>query len=304
MEKVSITFELNEQQKSQRRALIVEVLRDSRIKALLLANHMSENIVSDKVQFFADYLATLDLCKGCTGLEMCRQNETGYVLDIEFNPLLQNVLKPCAFYIEDLLAKAHSHQYLLRDGGDALLLADVSALLLTKYDNTYPICVKTMLTWLDHPSPKGFYLCGPGGVGKTYLAAAVCNYFAKKGFTVALVHIPSLSLNLKANMHDDDYVDDMMSKMKRAKFLVLDDIGAESLSSWFRDEILLPLLNYRMEHAKMTWFTSNLKLDDLKEHLRFNQKGQDDELKANRLMERIKSLSAPLIVSGHNRRLD
>jgi len=304
MEKVTVSFELTEQQKSQRRALTLEVLKDLRIKSLLQANHMDESIVHDKVQFFADYLATLDLCKGCKGLEMCRQNETGYVLDIEFNPLLQNVLKPCAYYIEDLMAKAHSHKYLLRDGGDALLLADVSALLLGKYESAYPVCVKTMLTWLDHPTSKGFYLCGPSGVGKTYLAAAVCNHFAKQGQTVALVHVPNLSLNLKANMHDDDFVDDMMGKMKRAKLLVLDDLGAESLSSWFRDEILLPLLNYRMEHAKMTWFTSNLKLDDLKEHLRFNQKGQDDELKATRLMERIKSLSVPLIVAGHNRRLD
>jgi len=90
--------------------------------------------------------------------------------------------------------------------------------------------------------------------------------------------------------------------IKKARVVVCDDIGAESLSGWFRDEILLPLLNYRMEHQKITWFTSNLKIDGLRAHFRFNQKGDDEALKANRLMERIESLASPLLVGGNNRR--
>ena len=57
--------------------------------------------------------------------------------------------------------------------------------------------------------------------------------------------------------------------------LLLDDIGAENTSNWSRDEVLGPILQYRMENHLPTFFTSNLTMDELEEALSTTSSGVD-----------------------------
>ncbi len=43
-------------------------------------------------------------------------------------------------------------------------------------------------------------------------------------------------------------------KLKTVPLLLLDDIGAENTTNWSRDEVLAPLLQYRMENHLPTFF--------------------------------------------------
>ena len=302
MQKINVRFDLDDQQKAARAQLIDQVLRDPRVQAFQKAHQLSDAMISAHAQRFADWSSELALCVGCPGLHACRQKQTGFVLDLEMDGYLQSVLKPCAYQAAIDALTAHAKAYLVRDGGQELLLADTTTLLNAPFDNDYVSALAPITAWLENPSAKGFYLVGPSGVGKTYLAAAVLNRFAKRGESVALVHVPSLAMTLKQSFDAPDHIESLLATIKRAKFTVFDDMGAESSSGWFRDEVLLPLLNYRMEHQKKTWFTSNLTLDGLRAHYRFNTKGDDEALKANRLMERIEGLSTSLYVGGKNRR--
>ena len=83
--------------------------------------------------------------------------------------------------------------------------------------------------------------------------------------------------------------------------LLLDDIGAENCSNWSRDEILGPILQYRMENNLPTFFTSNLTLDELEKALSITSSGVD-KLKARRIIERIKQLTITLELVSKNRR--
>jgi len=83
---------------------------------------------------------------------------------------------------------------------------------------------------------------------------------------------------------------------------MLDDIGAETMTSWARDEVLGPILQHRMADQLPTFFTSNFDFDQLEDHLTFSQKGGKEEVKAARIMERIKNLANPYTLKGENRR--
>lgn len=149
---------------------------------------------------------------------------------------------------------------------------------------------------------KGLYLSGSFGVGKTYLLGAIANKLAEKGIKVTLVHMPSFAVEIKNSIGKNTTMG-KVDALKKAPVLMIDDIGADQLSSWFRDDVLGVILQYRMQEELPTFFSSNIALDDLEEfYLTQNTRGELEPLKAKRIMERIRFLVDEVVINGENRR--
>lgn len=149
---------------------------------------------------------------------------------------------------------------------------------------------------------KGLYLSGSFGVGKTYLLGAIANKLAEKGIKVTLVHMPSFAVEIKNSIGKNTTME-KVDALKKAPVLMIDDIGADQLSSWFRDDVLGVILQYRMQEELPTFFSSNIALDDLEEfYLTQNTRGELEPLKAKRIMERIRFLVDEVVINGENRR--
>lgn len=251
---------------------------------------------------FANWLEEIDRCVGCPGLHACRQKTTGYTHELSADPILMTVLTPCVYEKKRIDGESHLKNYLINDMGPSMAQADVTRLIQDNDDKTYFFIAEEVYDYVVHPQEKGLYLHGQPGVGKSHLAAAMTNYFAKNGKRVAFLSVPSLAQKIKNAFDDPDYIDSILSTLRNVPILVMDDIGAESVTSWFRDEILFPILNARMELKKSTWFTSNESLESLKNHYMYNQRGEKEEMKAIRIMERIEALAKPLFLGGKNRR--
>lgn len=158
--------------------------------------------------------------------------------------------------------------------------------------------------YLESPKSyhKGLYLHGPFGVGKTFLLGGVAHELSEQGYPSLIVHFPTLAVEMK-NAIGKNTTEDKLEKFKKAPVLMIDDIGADSLSSWIRDDILGVILQYRMQEELPTFFTSNFDMNQLeKEHLSVTQRGETEPLKAKRIMERIRFLSEEVEMSGENRR--
>ncbi|OEH91873.1 primosomal protein DnaI [Bacillus solimangrovi] len=148
---------------------------------------------------------------------------------------------------------------------------------------------------------KGLYLYGKFGVGKTYLLGAIANELADRGVGTLIVYTPEFLRELKSSLQDGS-LNEKIETVKTAEILMLDDIGAEAVSSWVRDEILGTILQYRMMEGLPTFFTSNYNYDDLEHHLSYTQRGEEEKLKAARIMERIQYLTRPIAITGKNYR--
>lgn len=159
-------------------------------------------------------------------------------------------------------------------------------------------------SYLENPQVfhKGLYLHGAFGVGKTYLLGAIAYELSEQGHPTTLVHFPTFAVEMK-NSIGRNTTEDKLGVFKRAKILMLDDIGADSMSSWIRDDVLGVILQHRMQEELPTFFSSNFDMEHLeKEHLRMSQRGEDEPLKAKRIMERIRFLAEEVEMSGDNRR--
>ena len=93
----------------------------------------------------------------------------------------------------------------------------------------------------------------------------------------------------------------MVDQVKKAEILILDDIGAEQMSTWVRDEVLQVILQHRMQESLPTFFTSNFNLEELEGHFSASRNG-DETWQAKRLMERVKFLAKEVHLEGVNRR--
>ena len=79
-------------------------------------------------------------------------------------------------------------------------------------------------------------------------------------------------------------VEELLNKFYNAQIVILDDVGGESVTAWSRDEILLPLLNHRLDQNLTTIFISEFAIEQLP--LLYTL--QNDELKAKKFISKIK----------------
>ncbi|HSJ37515.1 MAG TPA: primosomal protein DnaI [Planococcus sp. (in: firmicutes)] len=153
----------------------------------------------------------------------------------------------------------------------------------------------------DNLPEKGLFLYGKFGVGKSYLLSAVANELAEMNVKSVLVFVPEFMREMKQAIGDQT-LQEKVDYVKKADVLMLDDIGAEAMSSWTRDEVLGTILHYRMAEKLPTFMTSNFSYSELQHHLTYSQRGEKEDLKAARIMERIRALTIPVKLDGRNRR--
>ena len=137
---------------------------------------------------------------------------------------------------------------------------------------------------------KGMYLGGTFRSGKTYLASAIANEIADKGYSVIVVYYPELSQVLKNTFSEEseENFTEIVEELKNCDLLVLDDFGGEAINPYIRDEALGVVLNYRMVKKKPVIFTSNINVSELVNvHLR-KDGSSGERIKAQRILERIK----------------
>jgi primosomal protein DnaI len=160
-----------------------------------------------------------------------------------------------------------------------------------------------IINYLPETTSKGLFFHGEFGVGKTYILAALANELAeRKSVQSLMVYTPDFFRDMKSSIQDQT-VNEKLDYIKKVPLLILDDIGAETVTSWVRDDLLGSILQYRMMEQLPTLYTSNYDYTGLENHLTYTQKSdREEELKAKRIMERIRHLTKPVEVGGTNQR--
>ncbi len=285
--------------------LAERLLKDSRIQQLLKEQNDDGTAVRNDPWVFSDYLDSLDNGYDKYGnMNILNSSDRLYkkIVITDHQPRL--VIGRSEWQKKEDKNNAFRRNYLISDLPEEAYDYDIDKINLMNESDNYRQVHAIVRKWLTELPDKGLYLVGGLGVGKSYLAACMTNYLAKRNHKVSFVNVPgfmssarnSISLNDRSN-----FINDSVYRLKRSDFLVLDDIGAENVTNWVRDDILFSVLEYRMVNRKSTIFTSNSNLADLRERLAYSN-GVRDYMKADRIIERIRTLSIEVRLDGNSRR--
>ena len=246
----------------------------------------------------------LENCKKCKNIYNCKNSYEGHVF---YPSILSNNLVfdyvPCKYKKELDEQNKYKNNIYLFEVPKEIKEASMKNIDLENPDR-FEI-IKWLKKFLDNYESrvgmKGLYLTGNFGCGKTYLISAALNELAKKDHQIAIIYYPEFLRSLKESFGDQETYNEKFKLIKRVEILLIDDIGAETMTEWSRDEVLGTILQYRMQEGLTTFFTSNLSIKDLEEHFSISARGIE-KVKAKRIIERIKQLTIEMTLVSENKR--
>lgn len=302
MKSIQSFIQLTEEEKNTLKQNFIKKLNDKEFCELIHTLQLPEEILMNYTSSLEEASIEFQHCKNCKGLNECKNKITGYL----YTPkALENKISfsytICPYQAKkDIETKYQENIYLFEVPKK---LKEASLKDLYKNDKNRVTFMKYVKTFVEEytkgEKAKGIYLHGSYGTGKTYMIAALFNELAKKDIKSAIIYVPDFFRILKSAFKED--FDEKYEYIKRVPLLLLDDIGAEYLTPWARDEILGTILQYRMDENLPTFFTSNLNLKQLEEHLSNTNQGKE-EVKGRRIIERIKDLAKDFELIGESNR--
>lgn len=244
-------------------------------------------------------------CKNCKCLESCKNKVHGHAyLPTIKEGTLSFSFKTCKLYKKYLEKKELEDNVNLYELPSEIKKANLKEIFLED-EKRYEV-IKWIKEFIkDYKKDehiKGLFLTGSFGSGKTYLLSALFNELSKKGIKSAIVFWPEYLNSLKSSFNGDkNEFKNKFEHLKKAPLLLIDDIGAENSTPWSRDDILSPILQYRMDEKLPTFFTSNLDMKALESHFA-TSRNSVETVKAKRIIERIKQLTEQKEIVSENLR--
>jgi primosomal protein DnaI len=181
----------------------MNAVSDKSFKSYLDLLNIEEDILMKYTSVLQDAYEEFLNCKDCKSLKNCKDIVEGYLTKpTKQGKMISFPCVPCPKKSKQLKEDAYKNNLTFYNVPEELQKASFKEIY--QDDETRLPIIKYFKEFMDDykhgKQPKGLYLNGSFGSGKTYLVASLFNEMAKKNTKSSLVYYPELLRDLKASL--------------------------------------------------------------------------------------------------------
>ncbi|MBI9010051.1 MAG: primosomal protein DnaI [Tenericutes bacterium] len=279
---------LDGNQKVDYDSTIDKFMADPLVSNFIMNNDLTHETIIRGVNNIFTYMSDKDICAKCKGLYECKLVTEGFSPKLEiFHDDIELQYEKCRYNLSDGSKQNISAFYVPKKIFQAAL--DDFDMIGPERKEIHRYMLNFLKNYDKDNYVKGMYLSGVYGTGKTYILATMANELAKLGYKISFVYYPDLVRELKSSIGTDNF-EEKIEALKATQVLFIDDIGGETANQFIRDEVLGPILQYRLLDQRPTFFSSNLKPKTLLDAM-CKENTALEKTKAARIVERIMALT-------------
>lgn len=268
---------------------IEEIVKD--IKSSKVVNNLIDklNITEEEIKKHYDLLNAYEnsnqKCLNCKSMKQCSQSTLGmhYGIKRDDQNVLTDYFSICSYYKDyytrknNLIYSTFNEQDLLDESQKSFILDNANFL-------GRDFILKVIALQKNQPVTGSFLQLNDSKLRLKLIKSL--SYSLLLNHKVSIIKFSDFLKIVKSEFKIIDGTS-TLQEVINSDVLIIDGIGNESITSWSRDEILLSILDNRIQMEKTTFICSEYSLDQLKKLYKLSY---NDEAKANQVVEKINVL--------------
>ena len=270
-----------------------ELFKNKEISEFCLKNKITDDQLLNSFPDLFLHKDNSEICKKCLGKKPCESKVENMQTVLTYdNSKIKVHYKDCPYIKKVSSGKLTFLNFNDNIGEEEVIISNERILILNDLQRFYN-------EYKKGKKVKGTYIYGNYGSGKTFLLINFAKKLVSEGLEVVFAYYPDLVRQIKSSIGNN--IEEIIVNLKNVEILMLDDVGAENNTPFVRDDILGPILQYRMDNHLPVFMTSNHSIEFLGKHF-METYNETDKMKSERIIERILCIMNPVELTDKNYR--
>ena len=281
MEKLNLKFS-----NSNVDEIVLNIKSNPLAKQVISQLHLTDEEIKNNYELINNFLSNNKSCINCSGMKNCNHFTKGhrYGIKRDDDNDLTDYFTICDYYKDYYVRKNNLiyttfNQDNILDESQKRFILDNPQLLGLEY-------IKKIIQIQNNDNVSGVYLKVSNSKIRLKIIQSLA-YNLLLNHKVSIVKFSDLLKNIKSEFKTSG--NETYNLLLDSEILIVDGLGNEAITSWSRDEILLSILDNRLQNDKVTILCSEFSIEDLRKIYKI---GYNDDVKANQLVEKIKDINS------------